>query len=249
VDRRHGYNPLVDRSDSEQTSSLEPRASSLGTAPVGVFGGTFDPIHYGHLRLAEELADRLALAEVRIIPARVPPHRGTPRVTSIHRLAMARLACAGNPRFRVDDRECRRDGASYTVDTLIELRKELGSDIPLALLMGVDAYLALTSWSRWERLFDLAHVVIAHRPGFELDTGEMPALLAEQTAARLLRDARLLRAHPAGGVLAVDIPPLDISGTSIRAALREGRSARYLLPDSVLDYIGHNHLYKELDAA
>ena len=161
---------------------------------------------------------------------------------------MVQLACAGNPRFRVDDRECRREGASYTVDTLLELRAELGTQTALVLLMGVDAYLALTTWSRWERLFELAHVVIAHRPGFKLDTGELPAALAEQTSARLLRDPPELQARAAGGVLAVDIPPLDISGTAIRAALREGRSARYLLPDSVLDYIGRNHLYKELDA-
>jgi nicotinate-nucleotide adenylyltransferase len=219
----------------------------VGSA-VGVFGGTFDPIHYGHLRLAEELADRLALAQVRIIPARVPPHRATPKVTSEHRLEMARLACADNPRFQVDERECRRQGASYTVDTLLELRGELGSAAPLALLMGVDAYLALATWSRWEQLFELAHLVIAHRPGFELDTGELPPALADQTSTRLCRDPSLLRLTPAGAVLTVDIPPLDISGTAIRAALREGRSARYLLPDSVLDYIGQNLLYKELDA-
>jgi len=234
---------------SKHATGLEPRASSLVPPhAVGVFGGTFDPIHYGHLRLAEELADRLALAQVRIIPARVPPHRATPKVTSEHRLEMARLACAGNPRFSVDERECRRQGASYTVDTLLELRGELGSAAPLALLMGVDAYLALATWSRWEQLFDLAHLVIAHRPGFQLDTGELPAALADQTSARLRRDASLLRLTPAGAVLTVDIPPLDISGTAIRAALREGRSARYLLPDSVLDYIGQNLLYKELDA-
>jgi nicotinate-nucleotide adenylyltransferase len=239
---------MAEQRQSEGGLDLSPLASRLSPDPVGIFGGTFDPIHYGHLRLAEELADRLALAEVRIIPARVPPHRGTPKVTSAHRLEMVQLACSGNPRFRVDDRECRRQGASYTVDTLLELRAELGSQSALALLMGVDAYIALTTWSRWEQLFELAHVVIAHRPGFELDTGELPPALAAQTSARLLRDPSLLRLRPAGAVLAVDIPPLDISGTAIRAALREGRSARYLLPDSVLDYIARNHLYKELDA-
>ena len=239
---------MAQHTPSERGGDCPPPASHLPPPSVGIFGGTFDPIHYGHLRLAEELADRLALGEVRIIPARVPPHRSTPRVTSAHRLEMVQLACAGNPRFRVDDRECRREGASYTVDTLLELRAELGTQTALVLLMGVDAYLALTTWSRWERLFELAHVVIAHRPGFKLDTGELPAALAEQTSARLLRDPPELQARAAGGVLAVDIPPLDISGTAIRAALREGRSARYLLPDSVLDYIGRNHLYKELDA-
>jgi nicotinate-nucleotide adenylyltransferase len=214
-----------------------------------VFGGTFDPIHYGHLRLAEELADRLGLAQVRIVPARIPPHRAEPRVTSVHRLEMAQLACAENARFAVDDRECRREGPSYTVDTLLELRGELGAACPLCLLMGVDAYLGLMTWSRWQQLYQLAHLVIAHRPGFELDPADMPAPLAAETVARRVHAATQLLASPAGSVLALDTPALDISATGIRAALREGRSVRYLLPDSVLDYIGRNHLYKELDAA
>ena len=222
----------------------------MATAPslIGVFGGTFDPIHYGHLRLAEEVADRLRMTEVHIIPAHIPPHRATPSVTSAHRLEMARLACMGNPRFRLDDRECRREGASYTVDTLTELRAELGSERPLCVLMGVDAYLALDTWSRWERLFQLAHIVIAHRPGFELDASQLPASLAAVTLERRSGEVADLRAEPAGRVLAMDIPPLDISATAIRAALREGRSARYLLPDAVLDYIGRNRLYKDFDA-
>ncbi len=232
----------------EQATSLGHRASRFGPAPVGVFGGTFDPIHYGHLRLAEELADRLGLAQVRMIPARVPPHRATPRVTSAHRLEMTRLACAGNARFLVDDRECRRDGASYTVDTLRELRAELGNAVPLCLLMGVDAYLALMTWSRWKELYALAHIVIAHRPGFAFDPADMPGGLADETAARRVRTAEHLFANPAGAVLAMDTSALEISATAIRAGLREGRSVRYLLPDSVLDYIARNHLYKELDA-
>ena len=216
--------------------------------PIGVFGGTFDPIHYGHLRLAEEIADRLGLTEVRIVPARIPPHRANPSVTSAHRLAMTRLACEGNPRFRLDDRECRRDGASYTVDTLTELRAELGNEQPLCLLMGVDAYLALMTWSRWEQLFGLGHIVIAHRPGFGLDSDQLPLPLAQEHLARQTRQSSDLRTKPSGHVLALDIPPLDISATAIRAALREGRSARYLLPDAVLDYIDRNRLYKDFDA-
>lgn len=216
--------------------------------PIGVFGGTFDPIHYGHLRLAEELADTLGFSEVRIVPARILPHRATPSVTSAHRLEMARLACAGNPRFRLDNRECLREGASFTVDTLAELRAELGNEQPLCLLMGVDAYLALMTWSRWEQLFRLGHIVIAHRPGFELDTSQLPAALAREHIARHTRESADLCIEPAGRVLAVDIPALDISATAIRAALREGRSVRYLLPDAVLDYIDRNHLYKDFDA-
>jgi nicotinate-nucleotide adenylyltransferase len=194
------------------------------------------------------VADRLGFFEVRIIPARIPPHRGTPSVTSAHRLEMARLACAGNPRFRLDHRECLREGASFTVDTLTELRSELGNEQSLCLLMGVDAYLALMTWSRWQQLFELGHIVIAHRPGFELDAGQLPAPLALEHMARRTRESADLRIAPAGRVLTVDIPPLEISATAIRAALREGRSVRYLLPDAVLDYIGRNRLYKDFDA-
>jgi nicotinate-nucleotide adenylyltransferase len=215
---------------------------------VGIFGGTFDPIHFGHLRLAEELGDSLGLDEVRIIPARVPPHRSSPRVTSEHRLEMTRLAVAGNPRFVLDDRECRREGPSYTVDTLLELRAERGDSGHLCLLMGVDAFMLLTTWSRWRQLFELAHIVIAHRPGFELKVEGMSDDLGREVDTRLSWDVSRLRARPAGLVLAHRIAGLEISGTAIRAGLREGRSQRYLLPDSVLDYIDRNHLYQELDA-
>ena len=217
-------------------------------APVGIFGGTFDPIHYAHLRLAEELGDRLGLAEVRFVPASVPPHRATPNVTAAHRLAMVRLGVQDNPRFRVDDRECRREGPSYTVDTLIELRAELGDDRPLMLLMGEDSYLSLTTWSRWERLYDLAHIVVAGRPGFDLDIARMSPPLAAQTAPRLSTHPAELAASNRGRVYAADTTPLPISATDIRRHLESGHSARYLLPDGVLDYIRTHQLYKDTDA-
>jgi len=215
---------------------------------VGILGGTFDPIHYAHLRLAEELCDALGLAQVRIIPASVPPHRAAPRVTSEHRLEMARLAVRGNARFLLDDRECKRQGPSYTVDTLQELRAELGANAALCLLMGVDAFLALTTWSRWQQLFELAHLVIAHRPGFSLDVDALPQALAEQVKSRWAGKVDVLRGHPAGAVVRQAVTPLDISATAIRAEIRDGRSPRYLLPDSVLDYIHRNQLYKDVDA-
>ena len=216
--------------------------------PIGILGGTFDPIHYAHLRLAEELADALDLAQVRLVPASVPPHRDNPQVSARHRAEMVRLACAENVRLVLDDRECRRAGPSYTVDTLLELRAELGSACSLCLLMGLDAFLGLTSWSRWEKLFDLAHIVIAHRPGFRLDPGAVPAVLARELDARRARAVREVQESPAGLVSLQAITPLDISATAIREAIREQRSPRYLLPDSVLDYIHRNSLYKDLDA-
>jgi nicotinate-nucleotide adenylyltransferase len=231
---------------SPGVSSLGPSASARSA--VGIFGGTFDPIHYAHLRLAEELGERLALAEVRFVPARIPPHRAAPNVTAHHRLEMVRLAVQGNARFSVDDRECRREGPSYTVDTLIELRRELGQHRPVMLIMGEDSYLALTTWSRWEQLYDLAHVVVAARPGFGLELGRLDATLAAQTAGRLAARPEDLGGRSSGLVFAADTTPLPISATEIRRCLENGHSARYLLPDEVLAYIQANQLYKETDA-
>lgn len=213
--------------------------------PIGLFGGTFDPIHYGHLRLAQELATGLGLEEVRFTPAGRPPHRESPAVSSRQRLEMARLAIAGNPLFTLDAREILREAPSYTVDTLTELRRELGGARSLCLFMGSDAFLGLATWHRWQELFGLAHIVVAHRPGFP-QTGwaeSMPATLRQEFAQRLQTDARTLREAPHGAILAQVITALDISASHIRMSLRAGISPRYLLPDAVLDYIQTHRLY------
>jgi nicotinate-nucleotide adenylyltransferase len=224
------------------TGSRPVHSSQFTARPaVGVFGGTFDPIHYGHLRLAEELGEALNLAEVRIIPAGQPPHRGVPRTPAAHRLEMTRLAVAGNPRFRLDDREVQLARASYTFDTLTDLRAELGPQRPIWLLMGADAFLGLPTWKEWKRLFDLAHIAVAHRPGYRLEQSD-----ALNDGLRQELERRQLAGPPdapAGCVLLKPITPLDIAATDIRSRLQEGRSVRYLVPDSVLDYIQENHLY------
>ncbi len=209
--------------------------------PVGILGGTFDPIHYGHLRLGEELGDGLGLDQVRLIPSKLPPHRANPQVSAQHRLAMVRLAAAGNPRFVVDDRELRREGTSYTADTLLELRNELGNQVSLFLFLGVDAFVALMSWSRWRQLFDLAHLVIATRPGYTLEIDQLPEPLGSVTRARIPAS---FDSATSGQVIIREIAALDISASSIRNALAQGHSTRYLLPDSVLDYIRDHHLYR-----
>jgi len=217
----------------------------MSTAPVGILGGTFDPIHYGHLRLGEELAEALQLDEVRLLPSGTPPHRSAPVASSEHRLAMTRLAAQGNPRFHVDEREIHRSGPGYMFDTLTSLRAEIGPARAIVLLLGADAFLELATWHRWHELFGLAHIAVAHRPGFPIEgwADQMPQPLAREYSARLMQQLLSVYLSPAGGILVVPFTALDISATALREMLRSGKSARYLLPEAVLDYIRSNGLY------
>jgi nicotinate-nucleotide adenylyltransferase len=214
-------------------------------SPLGIFGGTFDPIHFGHLRLAEEVGETLRLEEVRFIPSGTPPHRSAPAVPAEHRLAMTQLAAAGNPRFMVDEREVRRAGPGYTYDTLKTLRAEQGETRPLALLLGADAFLEFATWPRWREIFGLAHIAVAHRPGFPVEqwSGRMPLPLAREYSARRMQQPLAVHLAPAGGIVVVPFTALDISATAIRDMLRAGASPRYLLPGAVLDYIRTHRLY------
>lgn len=212
-------------------------------APLLVFGGTFDPVHLAHLRLAEEALAACAAASVRWIPAGWPPHRGTPRVAGEHRLQMVRLAIADNPRFQLDDAEVLSAAPSYTVDTLERLRAELGAQRPLILLLGADAFAGLAGWHRWPELFALAHLAVAERPGHALDSGGLPPAVGSELRARRADAATALQAAPAGRILPFAMTALDVAATRIRALLEAGASARYLLSPPVLDYIQTNRLY------
>lgn len=213
--------------------------------PIGILGGTFDPIHYGHLRLAQELAHGLGLAQVRLVPTGEPWHRAAPRAPAAHRLEMVRLACADNPLFVVDEREVASHAPGYTVETLTALRAELGDAQPLCLLLGADAFLGLETWHRWQELFGLAHIAVARRPGFSPLHGnsDMPAALRREFGSRCTEDAGRLQNEPAGRIFLYTITALDISATRIRADIARGASPRYLLPDAVLHYIHEHHLY------
>ncbi|MGM0593300.1 MAG: nicotinate-nucleotide adenylyltransferase [Pseudomonadota bacterium] len=212
-------------------------------APVGVFGGTFDPIHFGHLRPALELKQQLGMARMLLIPSSVPPHRPQPQASSEQRLAMLQRAVESEPALEIDQRELRRSGPSYMVDTLASLRDELG-DTPLCLCLGVDAFLDLPGWHRWEALFELAHIVVAHRPGWTLDEGEAAPPLRAQLAERLSERAEVISASSAGAILSWPVTPLAIAATAIREQVRRGQSARYLLPERVWDYILQQKLYR-----
>ena len=209
--------------------------------PIGLLGGTFDPVHHGHLRLALEARANLNLAEVRLVPAAEPPHREIPQAEMGHRRAMLELAIAGVPGLCLDARELDRSGKSYTVDTLASLRAEL-ADQPLCLLIGRDAFLALHTWRRWRDLPGLVHIIIVDRPGATAAINDPD--LAGLYAARHTEDPAALHEAPAGRIYRAAWPLLDISSSRIRELLATGGDIRYLVPDAVVQYITQQQLYK-----
>ncbi len=229
------------------SSAPTPVPDEANGAPLGIFGGTFDPVHFGHLRLAEEAIDRLGLAGVRWIPAGQPALRGAPGADAQHRLTMVRLATAGNPRFSVDAAEVEAARTSYTVLTLERLRRHAccGPRRPLVLLLGADAFAGLPGWHRWRSLFDLAHVAIAHRPGYPIDAGNLPPALATDYGERFRESPAVLAGTPAGCIVSLAMDQLAISATRIRRLLHAGDSPRYLLPDDVIAYSHAHRLYPE----
>lgn len=211
--------------------------------PIGLFGGTFDPIHLGHLRLAEELGAATGCAEVRFIPAGTPPHRAAPVATPAQRQAMIKLAIADNPRFVLDPRELTRTDPCYAIQTLEAIRQDVGVNTPLVFMIGADAFLGLPSWQRWTELLNFAHFAVAHRPGFGLNDTDLPAELRAlyQRAAR--HDPATLASAPAGMICHVSITPLGIAARDLRAACGCGASVRYLVPEAVRDYLTREALY------
>jgi nicotinate-nucleotide adenylyltransferase len=207
--------------------------------PIGLFGGAFDPIHYGHLRTAFELWQSLKLTELRFMPTGNPPHRDPLMASAELRLQMVRSAVAGQPAFIVDDREIRRSGISYSVDTLTELRAEF-PDRSLCLLLGMDAFLGLPNWHRWRELFDLAHVVVAHRPGWKAPT---MGPLGEVMVDRGTGTVRDLHEQRAGRIYVHAVTQLEISSTELRQLIVAGRDPRYLVPDEVRNIIRETGCY------
>lgn len=231
---------------SRQGSELAGRVTSARTIPgsvrpIGVLGGTFDPVHIGHLRIALELLESASLAEVRFVLAARPPHRPAPKASAELRLRMLEAAVADEPRFVVDRRELDRPGPSYTVDTLASLAEEV-PDASLCLLLGMDAFLGLPSWHRWPMHLELAHLVVAHRPGSRPpDDGPLGDLLRE----RLARSPAELSASKAGRIHMQAVTPLDVSSTAIRTAVKAGKDPRYLVPDAVRRIILETECYAE----
>ncbi|MDO8413669.1 MAG: nicotinate-nucleotide adenylyltransferase [Gallionellaceae bacterium] len=221
------------------------------TPPIGILGGTFDPIHHGHLRLAQEALEQCHLAAVRFVPSGTPPHRTPPHASARQRLEMVRLAVQENPQFTVDEHEIYRTDACYTVDTLSALRDELGAQQPLCLLLGSDAFLLLHTWHEWQRLFDLAHIVVMQRGAGSTGDGrplgnainDGDTALRDAYRARLAPSAQVLQERPAGAIMVAHMSALEISATDIRTRCAEGKNIHYLLPQAVGEYIQSHGLY------
>lgn len=208
---------------------------------IGIFGGTFDPVHIGHLRTALELREHLGLDAMHLMPCGDPAHRATPLTSAAHRLAMVELAVADEAGLVADDCEVRRGGQSWTVDTLTELRAEWGSELPLCLCIGMDSLVQLNTWKRWRELIGLAHIVVAARPGWAVPvTGEVADFITQTRTA----DKAALLNVPAGHLYIAEMTLLPVAATDMRSALHSGHSIRYLTPDAVVDYIQYHHLYQ-----
>jgi nicotinate-nucleotide adenylyltransferase len=209
---------------------------------IAMLGGTFDPVHLGHLRSAVELREALELDRVHMIPASVPPLRGEPRVSPEQRLALLRLGIGDTPGLVADPRELHRAGPSFSADTLASLREEVGPGARLVMALGHDAFLRLADWHEPERLFALAHLVVIDRPDFE---APLPAALDALIAGREVAGVEALMASPAGGLLRLALPSrMAISATEVRRRLAQGRSVRYLLPEAVERHLLEHGLYR-----
>lgn len=208
-------------------------------------GGTFNPIHFGHLRSALELAEALNAPQVHLLPCHIPPHRAQPSVPSEVRLKLIELAIADEPRLAIDARELEHERYSYSLHTLKAVREEIGPEAPLIFALGMDAFLGIESWHQWQELFELAHFVVFTRPGAKPQ--QMSAALKAFFEAHHTADSAALINEPSGRIWMFPVTALDISSTRIRQLIAQGSSPRYLLPGAVWDYIQMNRLYLETE--
>ena len=206
---------------------------------IGILGGTFDPVHFGHLRPALDIQQALGLEEVRLVPCNNPPHRPQPVASREHRLAMLKAAVSKHPAFRIDTREYDREGPSYMLDTLQSFREEMGT-AGLCLLLGMDSFISLPAWHRWHELIEYCHIVVMTRPGADLPgQGELADFISQY---RVL-DVERLETGVSGMLWFHPVTMLDISGTRIRKLLATGKDAGFLVPQGVLDIIAREDLY------
>ena len=219
--------------------------SNSGSPLVGIFGGTFDPIHYGHLRIAEEIVETVGLQKMYFVPAGIPRLRHSPVASPQHRVEIVRLAIQKNPDFVLDGREIYRDGVSYSIDTVREFKQEFGEEIRLCLVLGADAFIKLPEWNNWKELFNLCHFIVSTRPGYTLTLIKelLSKELREECSQRWVSNTESLKKNASGLIFIASTTMLDISATTIRAHIAVGRSVRHLVPSVTVNYISENKLY------
>lgn len=205
-----------------------------------ILGGTFDPVHNGHLRMAVELHELLDGASIHLMPCHRPPHREQPGASGSERLAMLKAGVGEEPGLSVDEREIREDRVSYTAETLRQFRREHGSETPLAIVTGSDAFNSFDQWREWMQIPQLAHIIVVKRPGYPLAPGDGAASLLSK---RGVNSPEALLTAPHGSILSLELPLLDIAATDIRSRVRGGHSIRYLVPDPVWRHIHETGLY------
>lgn len=212
---------------------------------IGIYGGTFDPIHYGHLRIAEELLDAISLKRIIFVPSGAPRLRAAPIAARNHRANMVHLAIRDNSMFSLDEREVNRPGVSTTIESLREYQCELGDSTALCFILGMDAFVKINQWHHWHELFSLCHMIIVARPGYTSnnDYQNLPTDIKKEFISRRVLDANDLGFQTSGFIYTAQTSLLEISASQIRSLISAGKSIRYLLPENVFDYIKSNCLY------
>jgi len=214
---------------------------------IGIYGGTFDPIHYGHLRPALDVVEALGLEKCHFVPCSIPHHRSLPSANSAQRLEMVAVAIKSEARFQLDPREINRDGISYTIDTVQSIRSEVTKEQTLCLIIGIDAFIKLDQWHQWKDIFNLCHIVVTHRPGWDIETllesNQVSIELGNMILNHRVEDKVELQNSPYGKIMFQSVTQLDISSTRIRTLLGSNNSIRFLLPDDVITVIKNQNIY------
>jgi nicotinate-nucleotide adenylyltransferase len=214
---------------------------SVSNTSVALFGGTFNPVHFGHLKIAEEMADLLQVSQMRLLPCGLPPHRAKPDVTAKQRLAMLNLALGDQSLLIADDLELNRAGPSYTIDTLKQVRQEIGQSVPLFLCLGMDVLSSLNTWHCWQELLDYCHIAVSPRPGWPVPSqGEIKSWVSRHRSD----DIAQIKNMANGCIYFCDLMMLELSSTAIRDTIKRGENISSMTPHEVVDYIKTNHLYE-----
>ncbi|MFP3013266.1 MAG: nicotinate-nucleotide adenylyltransferase [Arsenophonus sp. NC-QC1-MAG3] len=222
--------------------SKQTKQTAIFPSIQALFGGTFDPIHYGHLLPVEVLAKLVGLQQVVLLPNHVAPHRQQPEATAQQRLEMIKLAIKNNPLFSIDTRELKRTTPSYTVETLLSFRKQISWQKPLAFIIGQDSLLSIDTWFNWEKILDLCHLLVCARPGYAAYF--LTSSMQEWLIQHQVHKPEIFSYKPSGTIYLAKTPLLNISATEIRKRKHDRKSCKNILPPEVLRYVNKHHLYQ-----